>query len=91
MNRRTLIVAAATTPFALAAPWARADSLSSRPVRIVVPFGAGGIADLTVRAVAQAMGEQLKTQVVIENKPGAGALQPARPWCEPQPMAIRSF
>ena len=74
MNRRTLIVAAATTPFALATPWARADSLSSRPVRIVVPFGAGGIADLTVRAVAQAMGEQLKTQVVIENKPGAGGI-----------------
>ena len=74
MNRRTLIVAAAFTPFALATPWARADTLSSRPVRIVVPFGAGGIADLTVRAVAQAMGEQLKTQVVIENKPGAGGI-----------------
>ena len=74
MNRRKLIVAAATTPLVLATPWARADSLSSRPVRIVVPFGAGGIADLTVRAVAQAMGEQLKTQVVIENKPGAGGI-----------------
>ena len=75
MNRRSLIVAAtATVPLAVASPCALADSLSNRPIRIVVPFGAGGIADLTVRAVAQAMGEQLKTQVVIENKPGAGGI-----------------
>jgi len=75
MNRRTLIAAlAASLPALATSPRALADTLSSRPVRIVVPFGAGGIADLTVRAVAQAMGEQLKTQIVIENKPGAGGI-----------------
>ena len=75
MNRRTFILAAtASVPLAVAGRQAWADSLAARPVRIVVPFGAGGIADLTVRAVAQAMGEQLKTQVVIENKPGAGGI-----------------
>lgn len=75
MNRRTLIIAAtAAVPLAAASTRALADSLAARPVRIVVPFGAGGIADLTVRAVAQAMGDQLKTQVVIENKPGAGGI-----------------
>ncbi|MBM3407628.1 MAG: tripartite tricarboxylate transporter substrate binding protein [Betaproteobacteria bacterium] len=75
MNRRTLIAAlAASLPALATSPRALADTLSARPVRIVVPFGAGGIADLTVRAVAQAMGEQLKTQIVIENKPGAGGI-----------------
>jgi tripartite-type tricarboxylate transporter receptor subunit TctC len=74
MHRRVLIRSLAVLPIVTAVPTARADSLSSRPVRIVVPFGAGGIADLTVRAVAQAMGEALKTQVVIENKPGAGGI-----------------
>ncbi|MFM7570852.1 MAG: Bug family tripartite tricarboxylate transporter substrate binding protein [Betaproteobacteria bacterium] len=75
MNRRTLIAAlAASLPALATSPRALADTLSARPVRIVVPFGAGGIADLTVRAVAQTMGEQLKTQIVIENKPGAGGI-----------------
>jgi tripartite-type tricarboxylate transporter receptor subunit TctC len=74
MRRRVLIQALSSLPLVAAIPAARADSLSARPVRIVVPFGAGGIADLTVRAVAQAMGDALKTQVIIENKPGAGGI-----------------
>lgn len=74
MRRRDLIRSLSLLPLAATSPLAHADSLSARPVRIVVPFGAGGIADLTVRAVAQAMGETLKTQVVIENKPGAGGI-----------------
>ena len=72
--RRRLVLALSTLPVVASIPLARADTLSTRPIRIVVPFGAGGIADLTARAVAQAMGEQLKTQVVIENKPGAGGI-----------------
>ena len=74
MRRRVLIQTLSSLPLVAAMPVARADSLAARPVRIVVPFGAGGIADLTVRAVAQAMGDTLKTQVVIENKPGAGGI-----------------
>ncbi|MCA0215425.1 MAG: tripartite tricarboxylate transporter substrate binding protein [Proteobacteria bacterium] len=45
-----------------------------RPIRIVVPFGAGGIADLTARAVAQKLADELRQGVVIENKPGAGGI-----------------
>lgn len=45
----------------------------SRPIRIVVPFPAGGLTDVIARVVGQALGEQLKTSVVVENKAGAHA------------------
>jgi tripartite-type tricarboxylate transporter receptor subunit TctC len=45
-----------------------------KPITIVVPFGPGGIADLTARTVAQAMSRTLKQPVVVDNKPGAGAI-----------------
>ncbi len=52
--------------------WAQPDS--SRPIRIVVPFGPGGVADLTVRSVAQKMGQSMGQSIVIDNKPGAGGV-----------------
>ena len=59
----------------VAAPVARAQgAFPTRPLRIVVPFGPGGIADLTARTVGQALGERLGQSVVIENKPGAGGV-----------------
>lgn len=45
-----------------------------KPLKIVVPFGAGGVADLTARTVAQKMGEHMGQSIVIENKPGAGGV-----------------
>jgi tripartite-type tricarboxylate transporter receptor subunit TctC len=51
-----------------------AQPLSSRAIKIVVPFGAGGVADLTARIVAQKMAETMGQPVVIENKPGAGGV-----------------
>jgi tripartite-type tricarboxylate transporter receptor subunit TctC len=49
-------------------------SFPTKPLKIVVPFGAGGVADLTARTVAQKLGENLGQSIVIENKPGAGGI-----------------
>jgi len=46
----------------------------SRPIMLVVPFGPGGIADLTARAVAKEMSVSLQQPIVIDNRPSAGAI-----------------
>ena len=52
----------------------QAQPLSSRTIKIIVPFGPGGVADLTARTVAQKMSDNMGQAVVIENKPGAGGI-----------------
>jgi tripartite-type tricarboxylate transporter receptor subunit TctC len=68
-----LLAVFATTGGALAQ-----SKYPERPVRIVVPFGAGGVADITVRVVAEKLGEKLGQRFVIENTPGAGGISAAR-------------
>ena len=52
---------------------ALADTYPSKPIRIVVPFAAGGAVDVVARAVGQRMSQQMGNPVVIEDKPGASA------------------
>jgi tripartite-type tricarboxylate transporter receptor subunit TctC len=51
-----------------------AESYPSKPVRIIVPYGAGGIADVTMRLVADDLGKRFGQQFFIENRPGAGGV-----------------
>jgi tripartite-type tricarboxylate transporter receptor subunit TctC len=53
---------------------ATADDYPSRPVKIIVPFGAGGPADVFSRQLAQALQEELKQSFVVEDRPGAGSI-----------------
>ncbi len=71
-QRLTLGIAAALAIFA--SPFAQAQDYPSRPVKIVVPFGAGGPADVYARVLAQHLGETLKQPFVVENRPGAGSI-----------------
>lgn len=72
MRMWTKCVAAAG--IALLAWSSQAQNFPSKTLRIVVPFGAGGVADLTARTVAQKLSQSLGQSVVIENKPGAGGV-----------------
>ena len=68
MKRRSLLAVVAALPCpALAQSWA-----PERPVRLIIPFAAGGSTDVTARLVAQALGDRLGQPVVAENRPGAG-------------------
>jgi putative tricarboxylic transport membrane protein len=73
MPRWKTIFAAALCVTMIAA-LARAETYPSRPVRIIVPYGPGGIADVTMRMVAQDLSKRLGQQFFIENRPGAGGV-----------------
>jgi tripartite-type tricarboxylate transporter receptor subunit TctC len=55
-----------------------AAKFPDKPVKIVLPYGPGGVADVTTRLVAQKLGESMGQSFVIENKPGAGGIVAAK-------------
>jgi len=50
------------------------DGFPSRAIRVIVPFGPGGLADVTMRLAGEPLGELLGQAVVVENRPGAGGV-----------------
>jgi tripartite-type tricarboxylate transporter receptor subunit TctC len=50
------------------------EAYPNKPVRILVPYGAGGVGDLTIRLLANKLGQNLKQPFIIENRPGAGGI-----------------
>ena len=56
----------------LGADSAWAQSLSSKPIRLIVPFAVGGSSDVMARGLAKQLADQMGTQVMVENRPGGG-------------------
>lgn len=56
------------------APWAMASSFPSKPIRIIVPYAAGGTTDMLARVVAKHIGDHTGQPVVVENRPGANGM-----------------
>jgi tripartite-type tricarboxylate transporter receptor subunit TctC len=73
MMRRSIVGAVAALGLAAASQLCSAQDYPSRPVRVVVPFAAGGGTDLVGRIVAQELSKRLGQQFFIENKAGAAA------------------
>src|SRR6185295_570094 len=64
---KTLLAACATLlAFAI-----HAQDYPVKPIRLIVPFAPGGVADNSARVVAEPLGQRLGQQVVVENRPGA--------------------
>jgi tripartite-type tricarboxylate transporter receptor subunit TctC len=62
----------ALTPMAAQAAW------PEKPIRLVLPFGAGGVADVTARIMADKLSEKFGQRVYVENMPGPGGIAAAR-------------
>ncbi|HEY1475766.1 MAG TPA: tripartite tricarboxylate transporter substrate binding protein [Pseudolabrys sp.] len=71
LSRRAVLLAAAALA-ALGLTQAQAQTYPARPVKVVVPFAAGGPTDVMARLIAQKLSESLKQQFYVENHPGAG-------------------
>jgi tripartite-type tricarboxylate transporter receptor subunit TctC len=78
-RRRASFAGTAALAVALCLPQiADAQSYPNKPVRLILPFGAGGVADVTARLVTEKLGEKLGQRFVIENMAGAGGINAAR-------------
>jgi tripartite-type tricarboxylate transporter receptor subunit TctC len=72
--RAFLRLVALLSPVLLALPAAAADNYPTRTVKLIVPFGAGGPADVYARILAQHLSAETKQSFVVEDRPGAGSV-----------------
>jgi tripartite-type tricarboxylate transporter receptor subunit TctC len=74
ITRRSAVGAVGSAAAWLATPGARAQAFPTKPMRILVPFPAGGIVDIVTRAVAEPMQSDLGQTVIVEPKPGGNSI-----------------
>lgn len=84
-RRRGLAALAAVAALFTVPLAAHAQAWPSKPVRLVVGFAPGGVADVTARALAQKLGESLGVAVVVENRPSAGGIVAAEAVAKAEP------
>lgn len=71
---RSSAMRACSLVIGMAAACTLAQSYPHKPIRYIVPFAAGGATDITTRIVAQPLAESLGKPIVVDNRPGAGAI-----------------
>ena len=74
MMRRDCIPRTLGLALALVSGASFAQGWPNQPIRILLPYGAGGVADISARVIAQKMSDSLHQQVVIDNRPSAGQI-----------------
>ncbi len=74
MKKRRVLHMAGWAALMMMAGGAQATTFPVQPLRLIVPFGAGGITDLVARQLAQQLGKELEQPVIVENKAGAGGM-----------------
>ncbi len=72
--KRLLLHRVCSAVLAVAATSSFAQGYPARPVKIVVPFAAGGVADITARVLSQKMSGAMGQQIIVENRPSAGGI-----------------
>jgi tripartite-type tricarboxylate transporter receptor subunit TctC len=73
-NRRLFVAFACVAALGSAIAPASAETYPSRPVKLIVPFGPGGPADVFARVLAEHMSQSVKQPFVVEDRPGAGSI-----------------
>ncbi len=85
VTRSKFLLLAAALLAGSTAPAAAEDSYPNRPIRLVIGLAAGGLGDITMRILAERLGERLGQRVVVDNRPGAAGIPAAQAVINAQP------